>query len=148
MQNVWTSAVNPRRSNKNASLWPEAQSFRSTPNGMMPTIWFFNSNFRVFHVNGKHPCSSRMACAWTAQHHCCIYQPSMNDVWLQPWLIKEIARFLFKKSMSVNRHHAGMTKFVRIWLVHMSVAADLGSLSKKTVVVVNVSFSCFWMRKL
>ena len=72
----------------------------------------------------------------------------MNDVWLQPWLIKEIARFLFKKSMNVNRHHAGMIKFVRIWLVHMSVAADLGSLSKQTVVVVNVSFSCFCMRIL
>ena len=55
MQNVWTSTVNPKRSNKNASFWPEAHNFRSTPNGMMRTIWFSNSNFRVFHVNGKNP---------------------------------------------------------------------------------------------
>ena len=38
MQNVGTSAVNPKRSNKNASLRPEAHNFRSTPNGMVRTI--------------------------------------------------------------------------------------------------------------
>ena len=57
MQNVWTSAVNPKMSNKNASLWSEAHKLRSTPNGMMHTIWFSNGNFRVFHVYGKHPLS-------------------------------------------------------------------------------------------
>ena len=56
MQNVWTlTAVNPKRSNKNASLWPETHNFRSNPNGVMRTIWFSNWNFRVFHLNGKHP---------------------------------------------------------------------------------------------
>ena len=44
-----------KRSNKNASLWPEAHNFRSTANGMMRVIWFSNWNCRVFHVNGKHP---------------------------------------------------------------------------------------------
>ena len=58
IQNVWTSAVNPKRSNKIASLWPEVHNFTSTPNGMMHTIWFYNWNFRVFHVNGKHPSST------------------------------------------------------------------------------------------
>ena len=57
MQNVWTSAVNPKRRNKNASVWAEAHNFRSTPNGMMRTIWFSSWNFQVFHINGKHPWS-------------------------------------------------------------------------------------------
>ena len=55
MQNVRASAANTKRSNKYASLWLEAYNFRSTPNGIMRTIWFSNWNFRVFHVNGKHP---------------------------------------------------------------------------------------------
>ena len=59
MQNEWTSAVNSKRSNKNASLWPEAHNLRSTPIGIKRTIWFSNWNFRVFHVNGKHP-----LCCW------------------------------------------------------------------------------------